>query len=166
MIINALKIQGYIFQLISLLLFYVCRSNRFMWSGCLTSCINYANHIANDENYEFYVQCKEWALEGECEANPNFIQLHCPVDCGLTVAWDPFTRRDLGFDEIPFIESFSQGSCDDHVSDTISAAEVIKVRFILCFDGSIFTDQLLQERLNRYLDGGYNSVTGFTSSSP
>lgn len=120
----------------------------FMWTSCLTSCISFANNIANDEGYEFHSKCKDWAAEGECEANPNFINLHCPVDCGLAVAWDPFTRRELQFSEIPFEPSLAQDNCGDNVSDVISAAEIIK------------------ERLTKYFSGGYNSVTGFSSASP
>ena len=122
-----------------------------MWSSCLTSCISFAKNIGNDEGYEFHSKCKEWAAEGmnlqimqelreinpttivilkmsgECEANPNFIHVHCPAECGLSVAWDPFTRRELQFDELPFETSLSQDNCGDNVSDVISAAEVIKV---------------------------------------
>eukprot|EP01035_Chromulina_nebulosa_P010620 gene10620-14256_t len=121
---------------------------RFMWSSCLTSCISFAKNIVNDEGYEFHSKCKDWAAEGECEANPNFINVHCPAECGMSVAWDPFTRRELQFDEIPFESSLSQDNCGDNVSDVISAAEVIK------------------ERLTKYFSGGYNSVTGFSSASP
>ena len=124
-----------------------------MWSSCLTSCISFAKNIVNDEGYEFHSKCKDWAAEGgnlqslnvwddsypvllsfyclsgECEANPNFINVHCPAECGMSVAWDPFTRRELQFDEIPFESSLSQDNCGDNVSDVISAAEVIKVSF-------------------------------------
>jgi len=128
---------------------YQCIENaRFMWSSCLSSCTKFAKQIGNDESYEFFQKCKEWAAEGECEANPGFIQLHCPLDCGLSISWDPFTRRDLEFSEIPFEQVIAEDHCADQVSDIISAAEVIK------------------ERLNKYISGGYNSVVGFSSSSP
>ena len=35
-----------------------------MWTSCLTSCISFANNIANDEGYEFHNKCKDWAAEG------------------------------------------------------------------------------------------------------
>lgn len=66
----------------------------------------------------------------------------------MSIAWDPFTRRGLEFEEIPLKHELNADSCGGSVSDVLSAAEV------------------LRDRLTRYLDGGSSSYIGLTTSSP
>lgn len=97
-----------------------CINNpRFMWSTCLGSCLSVANDV--DE------ACPGWAREGECDANPNYIQLHCPQSCGLAVAWNPWVRQGLNIDPVPNIEPFTPSVV---VTDVITAADAMQERLV------------------------------------
>lgn len=104
-----------------------CLNNpRFMWSACLGACIEHAED--NDK------ECEEWAHSKECSGNPNYIQIHCPRRCGLAIAWNPWTRRELGIEEIPNIKPYHEDNFE--ITDIISAAEAmhrrIKVFMVDC----------------------------------
>lgn len=95
-----------------------CVNNpRFMWSACLKSCLKFAKD--DDE------RCQSWAREGECEANPGYIQLHCPGNCSLAAAWDPWVRQTLNIDRIRNA-AFVADRVD--VSDLVSAASLLQSR--------------------------------------
>lgn len=61
----------------------------FMWSKCTSSCYDYST---DDDD----IRCPSWAKEGECTANPGYIQIHCPRSCKLSILWSPWVRSKLG----------------------------------------------------------------------
>lgn len=98
-----------------------CSKNpRFMWGSCQPSCLQ----VAQDEHEE----CKQWADQGECSNNANYVAIHCPVACEYAVAWNTWLRVQLNIDQMhiggvgDFVES-----C--HVPmDILGAAELLRMR--------------------------------------
>lgn len=115
-----------------------CVNNpRFMWSACLGSCLKFARDV--DE------QCLQWAREGECEANPAYIHIHCPFNCSLAIAWNPWVRQRLGVDRI---------RSASFVEDRIVAVDVLSAA------------RLMQQRLESIFLHNNFYVQGFSIAAP
>lgn len=117
-----------------------CLENpKFMWGSCLNSCI----HFSRDDNE----MCAKWANEGECTANSNYIQFHCPQSCQYAIAWNPVLRRSINIDEVKWHKKIAKESCEIP-NDLFAASEIMR------------------ERLEKFMSGAYNSVPSLSVSAP
>ncbi|KAL3909495.1 MAG: hypothetical protein SGPRY_009404 [Prymnesium sp.] len=57
---------------------YLVSILRYMTRICPLSCV-VCNHTCADQN----ATCISWALNGECDANPDFMLRNCPTSCGI-----------------------------------------------------------------------------------
>lgn len=117
-----------------------CSKNpRYMWSSCLTSCV--MNTVDTDP------ECQEYAEQGECTNNPEYVHIHCPHSCSLGIAWNPWTRYQLGISPVEYDDTLAHEACKSPI-DLFSAAEIMKNRVV------------------KYMNGGHNSVKGLVSTAP
>lgn len=117
-----------------------CINNpRFMWSGCAGSCLSFA--VNQDE------RCESWGNEGECSANPGYIQVHCPRSCSNAIAWNPWVRRELNIDPIPMEHNLGQ----DEIQQPKNLFEVSEV---------------MRLRVKKFLAGLSSVVQGMSSDAP
>eukprot|EP01035_Chromulina_nebulosa_P020690 gene20690-26823_t len=94
--------------------------------------------------------CVQWASDGECTNNPNFIQLRCPVACGQAVGWSIWARRAVGISEpLPFHDYYIQ-----HIERCPNTVDI-----------SGIADNML-DRLNAYISGGERMIKGLSSTAP
>jgi diketogulonate reductase-like aldo/keto reductase len=125
---------------------------QIMWSLCLRSCYKYAK----DQNS----QCSAWAKQGECMKNPSYMQVHCAPSCGLSIAWNPFLRNDLGISNVTLhsniIEKLLQ-PCQVPLN-LLNIADILSDRLSLYLQGNF--DYLWSLYLQSPLE--YNNIVGIT----
>lgn len=112
----------------------------FMWGSCITTCLD---HMKDDHE-----NCATWAREGECTGNPRYVHVHCPQSCQYGILWNPFARRELGIDEIPWSKYIPKEACEGVPTDMLTAAELVR------------------ERLVKIFHGAYNSADGISTAAP
>lgn len=117
-----------------------------MWSACHTSCMMYAEDTDK--------RCERWAKNGQCSNDPGYVLVNCPVSCGKSIGWSPWSRTAAGITKpLPYFDEFKEtlDGCMKPV-DLVGAAEMLSTQVIVFLNGGAsMTSSLGTTAPNEYL---------------